>query len=468
MCGLFGFLAGLVGARFVTGFDLNWLWLTLLFAVVTIRRFKLVSLLSILLFGLVAGILRGNVYLNRLSEFNNLYETKVVLIGKATTDGVYSERSQLSFEMSDLHVIEPYEAALTGKIAIEGFGEPSVLRGDIVQVEGKLFSTLGSKQGRMSFADMKVLGRDGSVVESARRQFVANIESILPEPQASFGLGLLVGQRSTLPKDTLATLSAVGLTHIVAVSGYNLTILVRASKRFLGKRSKYQTLVGSFLLIGTFLLITGLSASIVRAAIVSGLSLLAWYYGRAIKPMLLILVSASITAGWQPTYIWSDIGWHLSFLAFFGVLVLAPLLVKRLFKDKGLKTLNLLIIESMCAWAMTAPLILLIFHEVSLVALLANVLVVPLVPFAMLFSLLAGLAGLLNFGLVAWLALPAQLLLTYMLDIAYLISKIPNGLSRYSLSAWQMTAIYSAIAVTSLILWSKTKKVINPTITDII
>ncbi len=48
--------------------------------------------------------------------------------------------------------------------------------------------------------------------------------------------------------------------------------------------------------------------------------------------MVLILVAAALTAGWNPVYIWSDIGWYLSFLAFFGILMLAPQIFKRFWK----------------------------------------------------------------------------------------------------------------------------------------
>lgn len=142
------------------------------------------------------------------------------------------------------------------------------------------------------------------------------MQSALPEPAASFGLGLLIGQRSTIPKSVSLQLAAVGLTHVVAVSGYNLTIIMRAVRKLLRKRSKYQSTVASLLLIGIFLLFTGFSASIVRAAIVSTLSLWAWYYGRTFRPIVLILLAAVITAGVYPIYLWSDIGWYLSFLAF--------------------------------------------------------------------------------------------------------------------------------------------------------
>lgn len=459
MWGLSGFLLGLVFGRFLPIPSISWVWLALGLWTVTARSLRIVSLLTFLLFGLSVGWLRGAQYTQQLSNYQNFYDTKVVLVGRAATDGTYTERAQLGFDMDSLEIVEPTETTLIGKLGVEGFGEPSVLRGDFVQVEGKLFPSRGSKQGRISFAELKTVGRDDSALEAARRDFVAGMQSSLPEPQASFGLGLLIGQRSTLPKTTLDTLAAVGLTHIVAVSGYNLTIIVRAVKRLLGKKSKYQALVACVMLIAAFLVVTGLSASIVRAAIVSFISLAAWYWGRTVRPLLLLLLAATITAAWQPTYIWSDIGWHLSFLAFYGVLVLAPLVIKRISKE-GLitKPTTTMVIESLCAWVMTAPLIIFIFHELSLIALVANALVLPLVPLAMLLSLAAGLGGSLAIGLSGWLALPAKILLTYILDIASLLSRLPKATTQALLSSRQMSFLYLCLMAFSFVLWHKTDK----------
>src|SRR5665213_3079382 len=109
------------------------------------------------------------------------------------------------------------------------------------------------------------------------------MQSALPEPLAPFAMGLLVGQRATLPDDIKQDLLMVGLTHIIAVSGYNLTIILHASRRLLAKRSKRLSTFLSFGLIAIFLLLAGTSASIVRAAIVSMLSIVTSYYGRTMK-----------------------------------------------------------------------------------------------------------------------------------------------------------------------------------------
>jgi competence protein ComEC len=263
----------------------------------------------------------------------------------------------------------------------------------------------------------------------------------------------LIGQRSTLPQQITDALTAVGLVHIVAVSGYNLTIIIRGVGR-LKLGSKYQKLIVSLALIVGFVLVTGFSASIVRAALVSGLSLWAWYYGRHVKPLVLISFAAAITGLWNPFYVWGDLSWYLSFLAFFGVLVIAPVIAARFFK-KSPKLLTMVLLETLSAELMTLPLVLMTFGQLSIIALVANVLVVPWVPLAMLLSAVAGLAGMLIPQFAGWLAFPARLLLTYMLDIVHLLSSLPSVLVHRSISTVYMVALYALVLALTLILYHR-------------
>jgi len=214
-----------------------------------------------------------------------------------------------------------------------------------------------------------------------------------------------------------------------------------------------------------FLLITGSSPPIVRAAIISLLSIGAWYYGHSIKPLVLLLLAAAVTVIANPIYLWGNVSWYLSFLAFFGVLVVAPLITKRLIGNKEPKVLTGILIESACASLMVLPYILFVFGQMSLVSLPANVLVIPFIPLAMLLSLGAGLAGMLIPALAGWLAWPAKWLMTYMLDIANLLSRIPHAfVENIAFSVLYMIIAYAIIAFVCLILWSKTNK--DGTITE--
>lgn len=456
--GFVSFLAGLALSRFTIALDVGLVLLFAFIAVLAWRKRGWVVMGAVTVVGLGCGLLRGGYFMGSIYQYDDLYGKKVVMQVVATEDSTYGASSQLTFDANNVRFLKPAHIELPGRVKVSGFGENMIYRGDVVEVEGKFTRVRGGRQGSVSFATLTTRTHRESAIDTARREFAAGIQSVLPEPAASFGLGLLIGQRSTLPDEVSMQLAAVGLTHLVAVSGYNLTIIVDAVRRLTARFSKYQSTLIALLLVGLFLLTTGMSASIVRASIVSGLGIWAWYYGRAIKPVLLISFTAALTAGWSPLYLWGDIGWYLSFLAFFGVLVIAPLVTKRLYKDREPRFLQAILIETTCAQIMTLPLILYIFQQVSFISLLANVLVIPLVPIAMLTALIAGIAGMFMPIIAGWFAWPAQMVLTYVLDIAALLSRVPHAVEKYALSLSMLLFLYVVIVSMVVVTWRKIRQ----------
>ncbi|MEX2006602.1 MAG: ComEC/Rec2 family competence protein [Candidatus Saccharimonadales bacterium] len=452
-------LAGLVAARRVHIEPAAW-WLIFAPALLLLKHKNITSLTIVIILGLGIGLWRGGLFMQKLDEIKALAGQEVTIQATARSDSIYARGSQLEFTAGEVSLLKPTSKPLTGIFRVSGFGEPIVYRGDRVQISGKLYPTRGANQARISYSKLDKLGPDTSWLNRLTRKFTAGIQSALPEPAASFGLGILVGQRNTMPAEINQQLVTVGLVHIVAVSGYNLTILVRAVSR-LRLGSKYQKLVLSLSLIGLFVVITGFSASIVRAAVVSSLGLWAWYYGRQARPLLVLALAAAITAYARPFYIWGDVGWYLSFLAFFGILIVAPVIVKRLFSKRP-KLITLAVIETLAAEIMTLPLIMLIFGQLSLVALVANGIIVPLVPVAMLLSAVAGMGGMLVAPIAGWFAWPAVMLMTFMLDIIRLLASVPSALVHATISPVAMLVFYGffGLVVLAATKHLKTKKVL--------
>jgi competence protein ComEC len=402
------------------------------------------------------GVSRGAVYRAHLAEFDGLYGQTVILEVRVSTDAVYGSHSQLKFDAADLRLSSG--KTLTGRVQISGFGEPAVFQGDQLEAQGKLYPGFGQYQARMSYAKLSVVAHHDSLVDEIRRRFAAGVESALPEPQASFALGILIGQRATLSDEVKQDLLMVGLTHIIAVSGYNLTILLRASQRLLGTWSKRLSTLLAFGLIGIFMLLTGSSASIVRAGLISFLALWAAYYGRRFNPLNLICLAAAATAWANPYYIWSDMGWWLSFLAFFGVMIIAPLLLQRAPKRLNSSMIFIIMTESLSAELMTLPLVLHVFGQMSYIGLIANVLIAALVPFAMLFSTAAGLAGMLVTAWCGWLAWPARFILGYMLETARYLASLPHVFAEHIGLGWVSTLLlYGLVGVLTAATWFKSK-----------
>ncbi len=466
---LVGCLAFLLGVGFAHSGWLLLSWWYLLALLALMWRFQKHSIWTICWVIVLAGSFgwqRGSFSMIKLQAYQARYGHVVSLEAVAIDDAVYGKKSQISFEASQVLLSDGER--LTGKIQLSGFGVNAVFQGDRVRASGKLFPGYGAYQGRISFAKLHVTSHHPTLVADIRRRFAAGMQSSLPEPLASFAMGLLIGQRATLPPAVKQELLMVGLTHIIAVSGYNLTIMLGASRRLAGKRSKRLSTLIALGLMGIFLLLAGASASIVRAAIVSMLSIGAGYYGRSYKPLNLILMAAAITAWANPFYVWSDISWYLSFLAFFGVLLLAPLLVERLRPGWHNSVVVMVGIESICAEIMTLPFILHNFGQMSLIGLPANILVVTLIPLAMLCSLVAGLAGMLTVSVAGWLAWPARILLTYMLDVAHILAHVPHiFLQKLGLSLSQMLGLYAITASLTTALWLQTKRQKHAKVTEI-
>jgi competence protein ComEC len=137
---------------------------------------------------------------------------------------------------------------------------------------------------------------------------------------------------------------------------------------------------------------------------------------------------------------------------------MAPLVTKLLFKKREPRGLVQILFETLAAYVMTLPLIMFIFGKLSVVALVANLLVVPLVPFAMLFSAIAGIAGMVNPEFSAWLAIPAKLLLTYILDVAYWLSDLSFSQVLTELTTIQMITAYAIIGFFVMVLAARARR----------
>jgi competence protein ComEC len=404
---------------------------------------------------LSVGLVRGASQYTKYEFLRSYADTKAQFQVVAREDAEYGDRSQLTFS-ADRVIDLDSGLALPGQILVAGFGEVSVQRGDVVQVSGKPFASKGAHQLRMSFADMEVVGRDSSWVDGVRRRFAAGVRSMLPEPHASLGLGFLIGERSTLPESLIVTLRVVGLSHIIAVSGYNLTIMIRFVLRILKKASRFQKLFLSCASIAFFLAITGLSPSIVRASVVTIIGLLCWYWGLNIKPGVLLAISAVVTGVYKPLYVWGDAGWILSFLAFFGVLIISPTL--QAMSSKGLfeKTIPRLVLETLSVLVMTLPYSLYTFGVFPVYALPANIVVVPFVPLAMAGTFMTGLIG--QYAqFLSLVTIPVKTLFRYILDISQLFADLPGASRQIKISIHVMVMLYVVICV--LVWWARRRPI---------
>ncbi|MDR2336748.1 MAG: ComEC/Rec2 family competence protein [Candidatus Nomurabacteria bacterium] len=269
--------------------------------------------------------------------------------------------------------------------------DKGIQRSDKVTIHGKLVEGFGSFAGSIYYGDATKIERPvpGDLALQAREMFSNLIKERIEEPESNLALGYLLGMRRALPSDLVEVLKITGLTHIVVASGYNLTILVRFMRRIFGKVSRFASFFFALVLVFGFIAITGASPSMVRAGIVATISLVAWYFGRDIHPVRLLLITALLTLILNPTYI-DDLGWQLSMVAFAGVLLFSPIITKYFYDDKKPNFFMQILLETLSATILTLPILLFNFGFLSLVTLPANVLVLPTIPFVMAVTFLTG------------------------------------------------------------------------------
>ena len=243
----------------------------------------------------------------------------------------------------------------------------AIKRSDVVTVRGVLSDGFGAFAARMSRAAVERVTREqpGDVAVGVRDWFAERVRRYVPESEAALGLGFLMGLRRALPLELMTALQVAGLTHVIVASGYNLTILVRLARRLFVRVSKYLAALSAGVMIIGFMAMTGLSPSMSRAGLVASLSLAAWYYGRTIHPLVLLPVAAAMTLLINPQFGWNDLGWQLSFAAFSGVIILAPLLQRYFFGTKPPGVIRQIIGETVSAQIMTLPLLVASFGVIS-------------------------------------------------------------------------------------------------------
>ena len=427
----------------------------ILLLVTVIKRYAEFILLAILA-GVLIGLWRGASEQVAFGQYTAFYNRQVSLQGTVSEDASYGPRGDERLTLKNIK-IDAQE--LHGKIWISTSSAADIKRSDIIQVKGKLRQGFGSLSASMFEAKITSVQRPqpGDIGLRIRDRFAAAIRLAIPDPQSSLASGYLVGQRSALPEDLDNQLKITGLTHAVVASGYNLTILVIFARRLFLGISKYLATLSTLLMIGGFVMISGLSPSMSRAALVSILALATWYYGLRIHPLVLLPFAAAITVLFNPGYLWGDIGWYLSFAAFGGVLMLSPLIQSYLWpKKKKSNAMQQIFFDTMSAQLATMPIMIYAFGHYSAYALLANLLVLPVIPLTMLMTFVAGLGGLTLPHLAHLLGWPATVILNYMTSVVSWIANLPGAQGSLTFSGLSLAGSYLLIGLAVAFLWRKT------------
>ncbi|MBI5959977.1 MAG: ComEC/Rec2 family competence protein [Chloroflexi bacterium] len=288
------------------------------------------------------------------------------------------------------------------------------------------------------------------------------INRLLPSPQAPLLSGILLGVDSSISPDTREAFNRTGMAHIIAISGANIVVVIRVLMGMLtpslGKRRAGWITMGG---IAVYAVFVGAEPTVIRAAIMGGLALLAVQSGRKAHGLTSLAFSIWLMTLWNPMTLW-DVSFQLSAAATAGLILFSDDLTRWLENtlQRGLKReharqvagwLTEPLVISVAAQITTTPLILVYFGRLSVISLLANILIVPVQAYIMTLGWLAVLVGMIwtvPGELLAWIV---WLPLTYTLEITRSLSRIEWASFDVNFSPSYAWAVYGILLGVALV-----------------
>jgi competence protein ComEC len=246
--------------------------------------------------------------------------------------------------------------------------------------------------------------------------FQTSLRQVVAAPSVYLAEGILLGEKQALGDTWEELFRRTGVIHIVVLSGFNVMLVVGFMLFVLSYLTGIRgRVVGGLMGITAFVLLVGLSPSVTRAGLMAGLTLLALLLGRSYAILRALLLAGGVMILTNPYILLYDPGFQLSFMATLGLIVVAPYFEERLTLAPASLGVRSYIVATIATQIAVLPLLLYHIGEVSLVAVLANVLVLPAVPAAMALAFATGLVGLVSATAAIPLAWLTELSLNYIL-----------------------------------------------------
>lgn len=277
-----------------------------------------------------------------------------------------------------------------------------------------------------------------AVIYRLKERLLEVVYQIFPDPEASLMAGILLGVESGIPQDVQNAFEATGTTHVIAISGFNIAILAGLFTLLFSRLAgRWWGALLAAVGIALYTLLVGAEASVVRAALMGWLGLLAVQIGRRQNGLNSLAIVAGVMALFNPAILW-DVGFQLSFMATLGLVLYAePIqiaferLAARWLPAEEVKRVGKLVGETvlltLAAQVLVLPVIVYHFQRLSLTMLVANPLILPAQPAVMVLGGLAVLAGAVMQPLEQILACLAWPFVAYTIRVVELLAAIPGG-----------------------------------------
>ncbi|MEK7593248.1 MAG: ComEC/Rec2 family competence protein [Patescibacteria group bacterium] len=369
----------------------------------------------------------------QIKSVNIIFDEKIIFSGIVID---YPERG------NQQKLIIEFQPPLSGRILAKLKPYPSFDYGDLIKFEGKIekpfskdYADYLAKDGIFGVVDFpktELMAENKASKTKAslfklKEKIVLSFQKVLAPEKAAFLAGITLGERAEFSKEFKEKMSKSGTTHLVALSGYNITVIGIAISSFFGwfLSRRWAFWLSITAIIG-FVLMTGAEASVVRAAIMGGIALFAKEVGRVHSTRNAVAIAAFLMILFNPKILRFDLGFQLSFLALLGIVYLSPAIQKffRMKKEKGFLGWRENFLTTTSAQLAVAPLLIINFSQFSFTSLLANVLILEAVPLTMFLGFLIGAVSFLFMPMAMVLGWLISLFLAYELAIINIFSKL--------------------------------------------
>ena len=408
---------------------------------------KWAVLAGIFVLAISLGILRFNLAEKNIGSADDLWSGKPMEVGQnASLSGMIDDEPEIKENNQKLTVDVGSKKNL--RILITTDFNESYRYGDVISFYGKLekpenfvtntgkvfdYVNYLRKDGiiyLMNYPKIEISTRgNGSKIKSAlfdlKEKFLEKVNLAISKPENLLMDGLILGDKSQFSQDFTQKFVNTGTIHIVALSGYNVTIVAEwIMKLFAFLPINLGIALGIFAIL-LFIIMTGANSTAIRAGVMAVLALVARWTGSnydVARAMILAVVFMIIL---NPYVLVFDVSFQLSFLATIGVVFLTPRIEKYfLWVTKKFELRD--IVSVTCAtYIFVMPFILYQMGNLSLVALPANVLVLPFIPFTMLLGFITGFAGFIWYIFAVPIGFLSFILLHYELGVINFFAGLP-------------------------------------------
>lgn len=249
-----------------------------------------------------------------------------------------------------------------------------------------------------------------------------SFEKLFPKNEMGLILGMMIGETKDISEETLNDFKNTGITHLIAVSGSNVMYVLICVQfifnKLCGKRKSYY--ISIFFLI-IFMLVSGASSSVIRATIMTILMILSNIFYKKSDTLMNIVVSAFILMSINPLIIY-DVGFILSFGGTIGIVFLSNDF-KKIFSKFG--KISETLATTCSAQIVLIPIMAYYFNTFSIIAVVTNLIVVPISGFITIFGFFIFLVSKIFFPIAFLISKPLYVLTHFTIFISNVFSKIP-------------------------------------------